>query len=367
MVRSGFLAMNERGSVTYHCVSRVVDRAYKFGDKEKAVFVKIMRQMECFCGVEVLSYCVMSNHFHLLVRVAKSEGGVGAACGTDDIELEDGEFERRLLALYKADEVEVVMRSLQKCRRNKAVKMARQIKQRFTYRMGDISEFMKSLKQRFARWYNKANGRSGTLWENRYSVTYVGPGWATKVVAAYIDLNPLRAGIVKDPADYRYCSYSEAVCRGGLARQRLLSVMKSSEEGATLGPFSPSNHQDAMTQYRVLLADEGAAVDTNIPLQEGDSKRSRKKKTQGFSSSEVKRILKQGGKLSLRQLLRCKARYFTSGFAIGSRDYMEKVLTTLGAEGELFERRKMGSALIRHAEELELRSLRNLQKSAVIG
>ena len=67
--KSGFLAMNEQGAVTYHCVSRVVDRDYKFGDKEKAVFVKMMRQYEQFCGVEVLSYCVMSNHFHLLVRV----------------------------------------------------------------------------------------------------------------------------------------------------------------------------------------------------------------------------------------------------------------------------------------------------------
>ena len=43
MRKSGFLAMNEQGAVTYHCVSRVVDRDYKFGDKEKAVFVKMMR------------------------------------------------------------------------------------------------------------------------------------------------------------------------------------------------------------------------------------------------------------------------------------------------------------------------------------
>ena len=53
MRKSGFLAMNEQGAVTYHCVSRVVDRDYKFGDKEKAVFVKMMRQYEQFCGVEI--------------------------------------------------------------------------------------------------------------------------------------------------------------------------------------------------------------------------------------------------------------------------------------------------------------------------
>ena len=48
MRKSGFLAMNEQGAVTYHCVSRVVDRDYKFGDEEKAVFVKMMRQYEQF-------------------------------------------------------------------------------------------------------------------------------------------------------------------------------------------------------------------------------------------------------------------------------------------------------------------------------
>ena len=83
MRKSGFLAMNEQGAVTYHCVSRVVDRDYKFGDKEKAVFVKMMRQYEQFCGVEVLSYCVMSNHFHLLVRVPQ----------VSEEELSDREFE----------------------------------------------------------------------------------------------------------------------------------------------------------------------------------------------------------------------------------------------------------------------------------
>ena len=67
MRKSGVLAMNEQGAVTYHCVSRVVDRDNKFGDKEKAVFVKMMRQYEQFCGVEVLSYCVMSNHVHLIL------------------------------------------------------------------------------------------------------------------------------------------------------------------------------------------------------------------------------------------------------------------------------------------------------------
>lgn len=55
----------------YHCLSRVVDRRFVLGDLEKAKFVDFMREYEAFCGVEVLSYCVLSNHFHILLAVPK--------------------------------------------------------------------------------------------------------------------------------------------------------------------------------------------------------------------------------------------------------------------------------------------------------
>lgn len=61
----------------YHCVSRVVERLFHFGKVEKEQFVKLMRIYEAFCGVKVLSYCVMSNHFHILVEVPpRPEGGI---------------------------------------------------------------------------------------------------------------------------------------------------------------------------------------------------------------------------------------------------------------------------------------------------
>ncbi len=59
----------EEKSALYHCISRVVDRDFKFGDEEREVFVQMMRRYEKFCGVQVLSHCVMSNHFHILVKV----------------------------------------------------------------------------------------------------------------------------------------------------------------------------------------------------------------------------------------------------------------------------------------------------------
>ena len=53
----------------YHCVSRVVDRRFVFGDEEREHFRMFMRMQENFSGCRVLSYCVMSNHFHILLEV----------------------------------------------------------------------------------------------------------------------------------------------------------------------------------------------------------------------------------------------------------------------------------------------------------
>ncbi|MDB9742006.1 transposase [Akkermansiaceae bacterium] len=355
----GFLAMNEASEVTYHCVSRVVGREFLFGDKEKAVFVKMMRQLEGFCGVEVLSYCVMSNHFHVMVKVPQ----------ISEEEMTDAEFERRLRCIYKELEVKEVMVHLRKCRKNKAPKMARELKERYTYRMGNVSEYMKALKQRFSRWYNKSNARVGTLWEQRYGVTLVGPGWSTKVVAAYIDLNPLRAGIVDDPANYRFSSYGEAVAKGNsIARERLFAVMNSTEPGASLGSGARGravDEKDALAKYRMLLAEEGEAQDQDAPMVLGQSKAARTKKAKGFSKAEVKKVLEKNGELSLAQLLRCKARYFTSGFAIGSQLYVEDMLETMKTKAGVFETRKSGATRLKHAKELKLATLRNLVRSPV--
>jgi len=53
--------------VIYHCISRVVDRRFVFEERECEAFRMYMRMYENFSGCRVLSYCVMSNHFHLLV------------------------------------------------------------------------------------------------------------------------------------------------------------------------------------------------------------------------------------------------------------------------------------------------------------
>ena len=197
----------EQRSAMYHCVSRVVDRRFIFDDVEKEEFVRIMRLYEAFCGVRVLSYCVMSNHFHILVEVPPKM----------DESLSNADLVGRLSLLYKADYVSVVADQLEKLSTSnteKGKEAYQALREQFTDRRWDLGLFMKTLKHRFTTWYNKRNRRKGTLWEARYKSVLVQNGHAARVMAAYIDLNPVRAGMVSDPKDYRWRS-----CRRRCARE----------------------------------------------------------------------------------------------------------------------------------------------------
>ena len=102
-------------------------------------------------------------------------------------------------------------------------------------RMGDVSVFMRELKQRFTIWYNHQKGNRGTLWMERFKSLVVELSLqAMATVAAYIDLNAVRAEQVEDPADYRYCSYAAAMNTGNVfpeSRKARFASMKGADWG----------------------------------------------------------------------------------------------------------------------------------------
>ena len=73
-----FPRVKAEGQSFYHCVSRVVDRRFIFrtaghGSPEAESYVLLMRRLEAFSGVRVLTYTLMSNHFHLLCEVPPAQ------------------------------------------------------------------------------------------------------------------------------------------------------------------------------------------------------------------------------------------------------------------------------------------------------
>ncbi|NRA28581.1 MAG: hypothetical protein HRU10_15210 [Opitutales bacterium] len=84
---------------------------------------------------------------------------------------------------------------------------------------------MKTLKQRFSIWFNRSCRRYDPVWCDRFKSTVVEDDPVVlRTVAAYIDLNPVRAKLVDDPKDYRFCGYAEALAGQGQLRAALCAM-----------------------------------------------------------------------------------------------------------------------------------------------
>lgn len=277
----------------YHCMSRIIERRFVLGDVEKEVFRKMLRKCEAFSGVKVLTYALMSNHFHILVEVPEQR------------DLPDEVFLHRVGELYSSSIVRTLTAQLKNVRDaggESVEERIQKIKGRHLYRMGNVSEFIKTLKQRFTQWYNQRENRRGTLWEERFkSILVEGRGHALATLSAYIDLNAVRAGLVEDPKEYRYCGYGEAEGGSVKARAGLARVMESLTRTGSWGEVGHA--------YRIHVYQSGEKTEERP----------------GFEPTEVKRVLKGKGKLTLEQALRCRVRYFSDGVALGSRDFVDSV------------------------------------------
>lgn len=83
---------------------------------------------------------------------------------------------------------------------------------------GGLPAMMQGVGRRYAQYFNKRHQRTGTLWEGRYRATLVQAERYLLACMAYIDLNPVRAGLVVHPADYRWSSYKHYAGLGQDAR-----------------------------------------------------------------------------------------------------------------------------------------------------
>ncbi len=186
-----------------------------FGQLEvqKEILRKMLHQVADFCGVQVLTFCIMSNHFHVLVRVPDAPA------------VSDRELMRR------------------------------------------------------------------------YKVLYPKPTKYQEASANLIDLNPVRAGLVEDPKDYRFCGYAEAVAGEAAARQGLVAIW--ADHGA-------KRIDSALRAHRSLIFGKHGS---GPGLSE-------------MTRQQALKVLEAGGELPKAAMLRCRVRYFTDGAILGSAEFV---------------------------------------------
>ena len=162
---------------TYHVISRTALDGYPLGDQEKSLLLGIMQNLSAVYFCQVLGFCLMGNHFHLLVTMLPEN------------EITDQEVQASFQQRY-GDEYTLMPGQIPFYR------------QKWT----SLSEYVKEIKQTFTRVYNKKRGRKGTFWAERFKSLIVEKGETLINCLAYIDLNPIRANLVDKPEDYRWSS-----------------------------------------------------------------------------------------------------------------------------------------------------------------
>ena len=203
------------GEGFYHVVSRIGGKRFLIDEKEKAILLGMIRGAAVFSGVELYTFAVMSNHFHLLVRVPRKKA------------VSDKELERRMLAWYGPGKFAAILEKWEKWTKKKRPDLVEDEKARMRARMYDISQFCKTFKEAYTQDYNKRHENTGTIWEGRFkSILLEGSFRALMTVAGYIHLNPVRAAMVNAPEDARNAGYG-AACHGDFAAQDGLRALVS--------------------------------------------------------------------------------------------------------------------------------------------
>lgn len=320
------------GGYYVHVMSRVVDGRHVLGEEEKQYFLGLLRGLSSFTGIGVVTYALLDNHFHLLLRV--EEAG----------ELSEAELLGRLSGIYDRRALGEIRDRLERFRGYSSEAAYQSERAKYEERMGDLGMFMKTLKQQFTRWYNRRHDRRGTLWEARYkSVVVEGAEAPLLTMATYIDLNAVRAGLVSDPKDYRWCGYGEALGGGATAQEGLAELARATGRSETW--------RMVRRMYRMSLYGAGSRPSGTG----GDGPR--------INREEVARVWAAQGELSRAELLHCRVRYLSDGVALGSKAYVEELFEQ--CRDRFGAKRQSGGRALRGSGFAELYGLRDLRKQVV--
>lgn len=267
---------------SHHIVSRVAGGAFLFGDIEKEHLLGLLERYSQAFFVHIHSFAIMSNHLHLMVTERTEE----AAAATEL------ELLRRYRLLRGADAEPPVGRHLSDGRIEPDDDGGIE---RLRRRLGSISRFVQAFKQDFSRWYNKRTGRKGYLWGDRFYDKILERGEPELVNRSYIDLNALRAGLVKIPEDYRWCSLGLTVRQPARARKLLTPV---------------PDERYPLAWYRLFVYRSGG-----IPV-------TGKASIAPEIAASVEEVC---GRLGLTDKLRYRVRNLSEGLAFGSQAFIAEI------------------------------------------
>ncbi|WP_439136300.1 transposase, partial [Pseudomaricurvus sp.] len=191
----------------YHCVSRCVRRAFLCGtdsvtgqdyEHRRPWIENRIRLLSSLFAIDICAYAVMSNHYHLIVKINSSD------------DWSDQDVVDRWLTLFKGPIL------VQRFRNGEALAQVErdtvsQILEVWRKRLQDLSWFMKCLNEPIARMANAEDNCTGHFWESRFKSQALLTEEALLSCMAYVDLNPIRAGMARTPESSEHTSIKERI------------------------------------------------------------------------------------------------------------------------------------------------------------
>jgi REP element-mobilizing transposase RayT len=188
--------LKKDGDAHYHVMSRTNGRAFLLKDPAlKREIVDLLKRSAAFSGVELKAYCIMDDHFHFVCKVAKPDEPV-----------DEGEILKRIAILKGERFAGNLSTHWAQLRKSGLECQVEEELGRWRGRMHDISEMAKTFKELVNVAYKRRKPHCGGLWSGRFKSTLVEDGRHLATCVRYVELNPVRAGMVNRAHDYAFSS-----------------------------------------------------------------------------------------------------------------------------------------------------------------
>lgn len=275
----------------YHVHSRIAGRRGEYPLAEPAPMRRLIETIEHFSSIyfcQVAAFSVMGNHYHLVVKF-EAEAPVSRE-----------ELRARARVMYPGRK-----------RQEEVEAWSEEEWEHYRRRLFDVSEYMRNIQSAFARWYNRSFDRRGRFWADRFKSVYLAGARAVLDCMLYVELNPVRAGLVERPEDWVGSSVY------------LREMGKDSWLAPLTGFLAQPSRRGALREYRERLYHRGS-----VPTKEGQA---------AISAEVLERERARG--FEARGMYLKRLGYFVDGLAIGTESFIREQLGRMREEGR-YQRRK---------------------------
>ena len=275
----------------YHLHCRISGHRGEFPLCNPAPTRRLIETIEHFSRIyfcDVAAFSVMGNHYHLVVRFE----------GERSVDREQLRARTRIMYPGIAAQSQVDLWSEQQW-------------EHYRKRLFDVAEFMRNVQMAYARWYNRAYDRHGRFWADRYKSVILGDEKAVLDCILYVELNPVRAGLVEQPEEWQGSS---------------IFLREIGEDGWLIPLTKVINRRSrkkALVEFRELLYYRGS-----VPTKEGQA---------AISTEVLEREIARG--FTSSGFYRKRLRYFVDGLAVGTEEFIRDQLNRMQEDGRYLRRK----------------------------